>query len=126
MEESAEIFPTHAATVFSEPPTAPPRTASGSSAFDFGQMLFMSSTALPIRLPSWVINGAIDLPAISASERKVLIGDDIVPHQFGDPTKIVSYFDKSGIGVFSGALNLALTSLRAISTVFEYWLGYGV
>ncbi len=54
--------------------------------FESRQIFLMSSTARPIALPSCVINGAIEIPEKSFSDRKVLIGDEIVPHQFGEPT----------------------------------------
>ena len=52
--------------------------------------LFMSPSAQPMRLPSGVMKGAIFLPEKSLPASNVRIGEDIVPHQFEDPTSMMS------------------------------------
>ena len=45
----------------------------------------------PILLPSWVMKGTNFFPDISFSAKNVLMGDAMLPHQFGDPKIIVPY-----------------------------------
>ena len=43
--------------------------------------------------PPWVINGITVLPLRLLSAKKLLTAGAIVPHQFGEPIKIISYWE---------------------------------
>ena len=63
------------------------------------------------------------LPSNLFCDKNVLIGEDMVPHQFGEPMSIISYSFRLGIFVFIGGLYFVSSYIFAWSTTLLLEVG---